>query len=134
MSKRVFTANVRQVCLHACVEEMGGRVVQPEIQPAHPGFRLHFVSLGTRKQTTNTQCIQLPKHHITWKSHSNTAGHCVNVNVINKDYIIIIAMIPQTTFMSVIVLKLTVTINVQNNKPLRAGGVSVLSVDISTKT
>lgn len=38
-----------------------GTYSQKSSQPAHPGFRLHFVSLGTRKQTTNTQCIQLPK-------------------------------------------------------------------------
>lgn len=59
--------------------EVGGGYVQSVIQSARPGFTLHFVSLGTRKQTTNTQCIQLldcpnttePGHHIAMKQLMN---------------------------------------------------------------
>lgn len=44
-----------------CLTERG----EGYIQAAHPGFRLHSVSLGTRKQTTNTldPLTALPKHH-----------------------------------------------------------------------
>lgn len=58
------------VCKTERERAMGEGYIQSAIQPLYPGFRLHFVSLGTRKQTTNTVYLVdvQQEHQITWTS------------------------------------------------------------------